>query len=85
MLVHTDAASQSPVLPVAQILAGVAQQLAHLKDVWSQRLNADPASFGQVEVEVHQTLQQVADQVVAGLLAQLGQQSALENAGKKSR
>lgn len=85
MLVHLDATSQSPVLPVPQILVGVQQQRTDRNDVWSQRLNQDPASFGQVELEVHQTLQQAADQIVAGLLAHLGQQSALENAGKKSR
>jgi hypothetical protein len=85
MLVHTDAESKSPVLPVAQILAGVEKQLNDLKDVWSQRLNDNPASFGKVELEVHQTLQQAADQIVAGLLAQAGRQSALEDACKKSR
>ena len=85
MLVHTDAESKSAVLPVSQILADVEKQLHGLKDVWSQRLNEDPASFGKVELEVHHTLQQAADQIVAGLLAQVGQQPALEDACKKSR
>jgi hypothetical protein len=85
MLVHTDAESKSPVLPVAQILAGVERQLNDLNDVWSQRLNENPASFGTVELEVHQTMQQAADHIVAGLLAQAGCQSALEDAWKKSR
>jgi hypothetical protein len=85
MLVHTDAESKSPVLPVAQILAGVERQLNDLNDVWSQRLNENPASFGTVELEVHQTMQQAADQIVAGLLAHAGRQSSLEDAWKKSR
>jgi hypothetical protein len=66
-------------------VADVDKQLNGLKDLWSQRLNQDPSSFGKVELEVHQTLQQVADQIVAGLLAQVGQQPALEDACKKSR
>jgi hypothetical protein len=84
MLVHTDE-SHSPVPPLARILANVDKQLKGLKDGWSQRLNDDPASFGKVELEVHQTMQQAADQIVAGLLAQVGQQSSLEDASKKSR
>ncbi len=84
MLVHTDAESKSPVPALSKILAGVDEQLNRLKEVWSQRLGEDPASFGKVEVEVHQTMQQAADQIVAGLLAQVGQQASLENACKKS-
>ena len=85
MRVHTDAESKSPVPPLSTILADVNQQLKGLKDLWSQRLGEDPASFGKVELEVHQTMQQAADQIVAGLLAQLGRQSSLEDASKKSR
>jgi hypothetical protein len=85
MLVHTDAESKSAVPPLSKILADVDKQLKGLKDAWSQRLNEDPASFGKVEVEVHQTMQQAADQIVAGLLAHVGQQPSLEDARKKSR
>ena len=84
MRVHTDAQSKSAVPPLSEILAGVDERLKRLKDVWSQRLGDDLASFGKVELEVHQTMQQAADQIVAGLLAQVGQQPSLEDAGKKS-
>ena len=84
MRVHTDAQSRSAVPPLSKILAGVDERLKRLQGVWSQRLGEDPASFGKVELEVHQTMQQAADQIVAGLLAQLGQQPSLEDAGKKS-
>src|SRR5260221_545647 len=56
MLVHTDA--KSPVPSLAAILADVDKQLKDLKDVWAQRLKENPASFGTVEVDVHQALQQ---------------------------
>jgi hypothetical protein len=84
MRVHTDAQSKSAVPPLSEILAGVDERLKRLNEVWSQRLGDDPASFGKVELEVHQTMQQAADQIVAGLLAQVGQQPSLEDAGKKS-
>jgi len=84
MRVHTDAQSKSPVPPLSEILAGVDERLQRLKDIWSRRLGDDPASFGKVEVEVHQRMQQAADQIVAGLLAQVGQQPSLEDASKKS-
>jgi len=85
MLVHTDAKSKSIVPPLSQILVDVDKQLKGLKDIWSQRLGEDPASFGKVELEVHQAMQQAADQIVAGLLAEVGQQPSLEDACKKSR
>lgn len=84
MRVHTDAQSKSAVPPLSEVVAGVDERLQRLKDVWSQRLGDDPASFGKVELEVHQTMQQAADQIVAGLLAQVGQQPSLEDASKKS-
>jgi hypothetical protein len=84
MRVHTDAQSKSAVPPLSEILAGVDERLKRLNEVWSQCLGDDPASFGKVELEVHQTMQQAADQIVAGLLAQVGQQPSLEDAGKKS-
>jgi hypothetical protein len=83
MLVRTD--STVPVPSLAAILADVDKQLKDRKDVWAQRLDENPASFGTVEVDVHQTMQQVADQIVAGLLAQLGLRASLEDACKKSR
>ena len=84
MRVYTDAQSKSALPPLSEILAGVGERLKRLKDVWSQRLGDDLASFGKVELEVHQTMQQAADQIVAGLLAQVGQQPSLEDARKKS-
>lgn len=85
MLVHRDAENKSAVPPLDTILGEVEKQLMGLKEVWSQRLNENPASFGQVEVEVHHTMQQAADHIVSGLLAQVGQQASLENLRKKSR
>jgi hypothetical protein len=84
MLVHTDAGSKSAVLPLSKLPAAVEKQLNALKDSWSQRLNENPSLFGKIELEVHQQFQQLADQVVAGLLAEAGQQPSLDDACKKS-
>jgi len=84
MLVYPDAESKSVVPTLTKIVADVDKQLKGLKDAWSQRLNEDPASFGKVELEVHQAMQRAADQIVAGLLAQVGQQPSLKDACKKS-
>jgi hypothetical protein len=75
----------TPVAPLAEILTDLAHQLQHKQDAWRQRLRDDPRQFGDVEVAVHHTFQQLADQVVAGLLAEVGQCRTLENARKKSR
>ena len=85
MRVRTDAQANSSVPPVASILKEMHQELSSLKDGWSQQLQEDPSRFGQVELEVHHAFQHLADQVVAGLLGEVGQQPALEDACKKSR
>ncbi len=68
----------------AQQLATVTQRLAQQQLQWQKRLHDDPSRFGEVEVAVHHAFQEIADQVVAGLLADVGQQPNLEHACKKS-
>ena len=85
MDVRLDHSNGTPVAPLAEILSDLAQQLQHQQDAWRQRLREDPRQFGAVEVAVQHTFQQLADQVVAGLLTEVGQSRALEDARKKSR
>lgn len=66
-------------------VAAVTERLKAEQQVWRERLRHEPSRFGEVEVAVHHAFQEMADQVVAGLLADVGQQPALENARKKSR
>jgi hypothetical protein len=66
-------------------VAAVTERLLEDQELWRERLRRDPSRFGEVEVAVHHAFQQMADQVVAGLLADVGQQAVLENASKKSR
>jgi hypothetical protein len=48
--------------------------LAGREREWLERLTADPASFGAVELEVHEQARRQADLYVAGLLAKAGEQ-----------
>jgi hypothetical protein len=84
MQVRSEAQAGSTVPPLPTILTELQKHLNSLKDGWSQQLHKDPSRFGQVEVEVHHAFQQLADQVVAGLLGEVGRQPALEEACKKS-
>ena len=84
MRVRTDAQAKSTLPPPATILKEVQKELSSLQQGWSKQLQEDPSRFGQVEVEVHHAFQELADQVVAGLLGEVGQQPALEAACKKS-
>jgi hypothetical protein len=85
MHVRTDAQANSTVAPLASIVNETRKKLSSLQNDWSQQLRQDPSRFGQVEVEVHRAFQQLADQMVAGLLGEVGQQPSLEQACKKSR
>ena len=85
MDVRLDNKNGTPVAPLAEILSDLGRQLQHKQDAWRQRLREDPRQSGAVEVAVHHTFQQLADQVVAGLLTEVGQSQALEDACKKSR
>jgi hypothetical protein len=84
MHVRTDAQANSTVAPLASILNEMHKELISLQKGWSQQLQQDPSRFGQLEGEVHRTFQQLADQVVAGLLGEVGEQPTLEQACKKS-
>jgi hypothetical protein len=51
---------------------------------WRDQLRQDPSLFHDIEFAVHHSFQQLADQLVAGLLADAGQRPQLEDAAKKS-
>jgi len=69
---------QRPNGPLAPSPAVVAAQtgrlLAERECEWLKRLTADPASFGAVELEVHEQARRQADLYVAGLLAKASEQ-----------
>jgi hypothetical protein len=85
MDVRLDNTNGTPAAPLAEILSDLGQHLQQKQNAWRQRLREDPRQFGAVEVAVHHMFQQLADQVVAGLLTEVGQSRAWEDVCTKSR
>jgi len=85
MDVHIGSKTGPLVAPLPTVLHTLAEQLQTQQSTWLQLLSEHPERFADLEVQVHQTFQQMADQVVAGLLAQASQPSpTLDDAKKKS-
>jgi hypothetical protein len=56
--------------PLADITATLSHQIDDMKQRLLDRLNHDPASFAQIEVEIHDRFRRLADQMTASLLAE---------------
>jgi hypothetical protein len=56
---------------VGEVLGQVQQRLQDQQGQWVAQLRDQPATFADLEAHIHQTFQDLADQVVAGLLAQV--------------
>jgi hypothetical protein len=69
--------------PAQETLADIQSQLQQQQQCWAQRLAQDPACFATLEQEVHLRFGQLADQLVACLLADAAAQPALLEAAKK--
>ena len=56
---------------VDEVLRQIQQQLQDQQEQWVAQLRDHPAQFADLETRIHQTFQGLADQVVAGVLAQV--------------
>src|SRR5438046_735717 len=56
--------------PLAEITATLSHQIDDMKQRLLDRLDRDPASFAQVELEIHDRFRRLADQMTASLLAE---------------
>ncbi len=56
--------------PLADLTATLSDQIEGMKRRLLDRLNQDPASFAQIEVEIHDRFRHLADQMTASLLAE---------------
>ena len=56
---------------VDEVLRPVQQQLRDQQAEWVAQMRDHPGQFADLEVRIHQTFQGLADQVVAGVLAQV--------------
>ena len=83
MEVRFDSKDGALVPSPAQVVEQLAAQLRSDQQKWLRQLAEQPTRFAALEVKVHHTFQQLADQVVASLLAQATQPSPAMEAAKK--
>jgi hypothetical protein len=76
---QTGAAVPTPDKALEQIHAQLASQQA----LWAQQLARDPAAFALLEPQIHLAFGQLADQLMASLLAHAAAQQTLADAAKK--
>ena len=75
--------SGKAVPPAGQALEDIHCQLQQQQQLWTEKLAQDPSCFAALEQEVHLRFGQLAGQFVAGLLAGVANQPALQDAAKK--
>ena len=68
---------------VTEVLQQAQQQLQTEQARWLQQLRDNPAQFADLEVHIHQTFQRLADQVVAGVLAEATAEANFAQDAKK--
>lgn len=71
MEVRVEGRTGLVVKSVDEVLQQVQEQLQAQRGQWLAQLRAEPGKFADLEARIHQTFQGLADQVVAGVLAQV--------------
>jgi hypothetical protein len=71
--------------PLADITATMSDQIDDMKQRLLDRLSRDPASFAQIEVEIHDRFRRLADQMTASLLAEATATTSGERAGPEKK
>ena len=70
MEIRSQSKTGPVVPPLAEVTATLSRQIDGMKQAWLDRLNRDPASFAQIEVEIHDRFRHLADQMTASILAE---------------
>lgn len=84
MEVRVQGKNEAPLKGMDPVLAEIQQRLQSHPQAWLRSLQANPAGFADLEKKVHHAFQHMADQLVAGLLAQATQDADFaDNAQKK--
>jgi hypothetical protein len=83
MRVRLDSQTGADVPAPQTTLQDIHDQLLTHQQRWADQLASNPASFAQLEPQVHHAFQQMADRLVASLLAHVAQQPALQQQAKK--
>jgi hypothetical protein len=70
MEVRVQGKKEAPLQGMDPVLAEIYKRLQNHPQEWLCSLQKNPAGFADLEKKVHHAFQQMADQLVAGLLAQ---------------
>ena len=84
MEVRMDSKEGTRINGIDPVLAEIEQRLQAHPQEWLKALEQNPGNLANLEQEVHRAFAQMADRVVAGLLAQATANSAFADAAKKS-
>jgi hypothetical protein len=83
MEVRRESKKGAVVSGIAPVLTEIQERLQSHPPEWLQTLKENPDSFLDLEITVHNAFQQMADQLVAGLLAQATQGDDFAQSAKK--
>ena len=83
MEVRMESKNGSVISGIDPVLAEIQQRLQADPKAWLQALEQNPSEFANVEQEIHRAFTQMADRVVAGLLAQATADSSFAEAAQK--
>jgi hypothetical protein len=83
MFFRLGAKSATAVPPPGQAVQDIHAQLQQQQQLWTHKLAHDPTCFAALEQEIHLRFGQLADQLVASLLAGVAGQPALQETAKK--
>ena len=83
MKVRIESTTATPLTGIDPALAEIQQRLQSHPREWLQTLKDNPASFADLEKTVQRAFQQMADRLVAGLLAQATQADDFAQTAKK--
>lgn len=84
MEVHMESKRGLALKGIDPVLAEIQKRLQRHPQEWLHILEKNPAGFGDLEKTVHHAFQQMADQLVAGLLAQATQGDDFAQTAKKN-
>jgi hypothetical protein len=83
MEIRMDGPKGRVVEDMDQVRSEIHERLQQQPEEWLQTLREHPGKFADLEQTVHRAFQQMADQMVAGLLAQATRPAEFAQAAKK--
>ena len=83
MEVRMESKTGTGLTGIDPVLAQIQHRLQARPKEWLVTLQQDPGKFADVEKEIHRAFAQMADQVVAGLLAEATADADFADAAKK--